>query len=133
MKKEALGFLSVGAVAAIVDFLFYMALWNFFGASLEVSKGASFAAGTFFAYFANRDWTFRHLIPDGRSWPRFVILYGVSLVLNVSVNSLLVELLSAYRFKVEVGFFVATATSAALNFIGMKFWVSIPKKQRGSK
>jgi putative flippase GtrA len=82
-----------------------------------------FLAGTLFAYFANRFWTFGHKPhPPGSSW-RFAILYAATLVVNVFVNSLTLRLLADMTAIVQLAFLMATGISASLNFLGMKFFV----------
>jgi putative flippase GtrA len=120
---EAMRFLPVGGLAVMIDFLAYTAL-TYAGAPIATSKALSFIAGAIFAFFANRSFTFRR---GGRDWisvTAFAAVYFLSLGLNVSLNSGVLALLP---FKgaaaLDAAWFVATAASAAFNFLGMKFFV----------
>jgi putative flippase GtrA len=123
IRRELAIFLVVGSLTVLVDFLAYRALlWS---ALLEVdpAKAVSFITGTVFAYFANRHWTFGRKQPVPGSWYRFIILYALTLGANVQVNKLMLKLLATMPWDLLLAFLVATGVSAALNFIGMKWFV----------
>lgn len=122
IKREISIFLVVGLLTVLVDFCsYYLFLWTDL---IEVApaKTIGFVTGTVFAYFANKLWTFRHA-QSGGNLLRFGMLYGGTLALNVSINALVISLVGQSRLGFAVAFFLATASSAILNFIGMKFFV----------
>jgi putative flippase GtrA len=91
IRRELPIFLVVGILTVLIDFLTYRGLiWvQLFG--VDIAKGIGFLVGTLFAYFANRFWTFSHKDhADGSIW-RFIVIYSISLVVNVYVNSLLIN------------------------------------------
>jgi putative flippase GtrA len=123
IRRELLVFLVVGSLTVLVDFLCYRTLlWSGVD-SVALAKSAGFLAGTVFAYFANRAWTFghRHHRP-GTAW-RFAVLYALSLGANVAVNGLVLQPLAGTAFAVQLAFLGATAVSTCLNFLGMKLFV----------
>ncbi|MDD3287394.1 MAG: GtrA family protein [Alphaproteobacteria bacterium] len=123
VRKEIGVFLIVGTLTVLVDFASYnLLLW--LDILVSPAKAAGFITGTVFAYFANRFWTFGHKnnIP-GNSAFRFVLLYGATLCTNVLVNKSVLEILSGMTEAIDVAFVIATGVSAALNFVGMKFFV----------
>lgn len=85
-----------------------------------IAKSISFAFGTFFSFVANRKITFNvnkhflnHLI-------KFSLLYFVSMIINVFINSIALDLFINLNFKVQISFILATFFSATFNFVGMK-------------
>jgi len=123
IKKEVLLFFLVGTLTVLVDFLSYRALALSQLLNVEVSKGASFLIGTVFAYFANRFWTFSSNTHAQGSVLRFVILYTLTLCVNIIINTIVLTLLDAKQGSIEMAFISATAASATLNFLGLKFFV----------
>ena len=123
IKRELATFLIVGGLTVLVDFLCYRALIGFDVFDTNMAKATGFLIGTLFAYFANRFWTFGHKphIP-GSAW-RFVALYLCTLGANVLVNSYTLKILNNPIKTMQAAFFLATAVSAVLNFIGMKYFV----------
>lgn len=123
IRKEASVFLIVGILTVIVDFLVYKTLlWR--GVNYNSAKAVGFIIGTIFAYFANKNWTFGHIDKCAQGQIiRFASLYGLTLGANVIVNHILLSLLKEYVMCVQLAFLFATAVSATLNFIGMKFFV----------
>ena len=60
IKRELAIFLVVGATTVLVDFVTYRSLIGFEVMVVDMAKTIGFLAGTIFAYFANRFWTFVH-------------------------------------------------------------------------
>lgn len=123
MRRELKVFLVVGSLTVLIDFLSYQSLvWSqLFG--IDVAKGVGFITGTVFAFFANRFWTFGNKrCAAGSAW-RFILLYSVTLSTNVVLNSLVLSALITLPGSVQFAFFIATAVSATMNFVGMKSFV----------
>ena len=90
IRRELAIFLIVGTMTVVIDFLTYRGLiWaQLFG--VDMAKGIAFLIGTVFAYFANRFWTFGHKVHAvGSPW-RFILVYSLTLAVNVLVNSFLI-------------------------------------------
>lgn len=93
IQRELIIFLVVGILTVIIDFLTYRSLIFAQLLDLNNAKGLGFLTGTIFAYFANRFWTFSpntHAI--GSVW-RFVVLYTLTLSINVLINSVVISYL----------------------------------------
>jgi putative flippase GtrA len=119
MRRELAIFLVVGSLTVLADFLVYRGLLAAGFGNVGIAKAAGFLAGTLFAYFANKDWTFGHARPAPGSALRFVLVYGATLLANVAVNAAVLAILPVPM----IAFLAATAVSATLNFAGMKFLV----------
>ncbi|WP_255594672.1 GtrA family protein [Acidovorax sp. sif1233] len=123
LRRELTIFLVVGVTTVILDFLTYRSIVALELTRVEMAKTIGFLAGTLFAYFANRIWTFGHKPKvSGTMW-RFAMLYAGTLLANVVVNSLMLKFFRANTFVINIAFIVATGFSACLNFLGMKFFV----------
>lgn len=123
IKRELVIFLIVGVSTVLVDFIAYRGLIEFEVMEVDMAKAIGFLAGTLFAYFANRFWTFSHKsYAPGSAW-RFSALYASTLGTNVLINSLAVKLLADMAIAFQLAFLFATGVSASLNFLGMKLFV----------
>lgn len=120
IKRELAIFLVVGSLTVLFDFLSYRGLASTGLLSTDWAKGFGFLAGTVFAYFANRFWTFNATAPARDSAMRFAVLYTTTLVANIAINRLALLMLSD---NIHLAFLIATGVSAALNFLGMKLCV----------
>ena len=126
-RKEILLFLLIGTTTVVIDFLSYrlcMALMIETG----TAKATGFLVGTIFAFFANRQWTFAASSSHAIHWEiaKFALVYGLSLLVNVSTNSGLLALAGRSELAIAFSFVVATGVSATMNFFGMKFLVFRP-------
>ena len=120
-RTQIARFLVVGTTTVAIDYAVY-SLLLLIGVTFAPSKGIGFTAGTLFAYFANRLWTFSARGGLDRI-ARFIVVYGVNLGVNVGLNSFVLALLGYDQIDTILAFLVATAASATLNFLGMKFLV----------
>lgn len=123
IKREFGIFLIVGSLTVLVDFAVYRGLLWLDITSIDFAKGVSFLAGTVFAYFANRFWTFGHQSIAAGSVGRFAALYLSTLIANIAVNALALKALIDAPSSLQWAFLLATGVSATLNFLGMKFFV----------
>jgi putative flippase GtrA len=123
IKREFGIFLIVGSLTVLVDFAVYRGLLWLDVTSIDLAKGVSFLAGTVFAYFANRFWTFGHQSIAAGSMRRFAVLYLSTLIANIAVNALALKALIDVPSSLQWAFLLATGVSATLNFLGMKFFV----------
>lgn len=123
IKRELCLFLIVGSLTVLVDFITYRGLVFAQLMNVSTAKAAGFLTGTTFAYFANRFWTFGHMPDSAGSVWRFALLYAATLTANVYINALMLDKLAGLTIVVQAAFLLATAASAILNFVGMKFFV----------
>jgi len=123
IRKEMSRFLVAGISAVATD----MGTYYLFLITLNPvpAKALSFLSGSVVAYLINKYWTFEVSARSYREMCRFSLLYFSTLMANVGINKLTLNVLPK---MVLVAFIAATATSTVLNFVGQKWWVF--KKER---
>ena len=138
--KQLTKFGLAGISAVCVDLFAYYLLSQFLDVNL--SKALSFASGTLVTYNLNKYWTWRQTDKNNLRLVWFLLLYAISMVINVAVNSLALKYLpnteilvqirdlgmevkQLFAMKTEkfVAFFIATAVSSIFNFLGQKYWI----------
>ena len=121
-NKELLKYIFVGLSTVLIDFLIYKFLIKFI--FIYLAKTISFLSGTFFSYQLNRTWTFKSGEKTLSQFIKYLIIHITSLVLNVFINSLLLNTFSKnYFLSYEVSFLIATLTSATYNFLFIKIFI----------
>ena len=121
-NKELLKYIFVGLSTVLIDFLIYKFLIKFI--VIYLAKTISFLSGTFFSYQLNRTWTFKSGEKTYSQFIKYLIIHITSLVLNVFINSLLLNTFSKnYFLSYEVSFLIATLTSATYNFLFIKIFI----------
>ena len=120
--KELLKYIVVGLSTVLIDFLIYKFLIKFI--VIYLAKTISFLSGTFFSYQLNRTWTFKSGKKTLSQFIKYLIIHITSLVLNVFINSLLLNTFSKnYFLSYEFSFLMATLTSAIYNFLFIKIFI----------
>jgi putative flippase GtrA len=108
-------FVLVGGLAFAVDLTSYQALVAL-GLWVHLAKALAFVVGTTTAYLINRRWTFPGR--GGRSeYLSVMALYGITFVVQVGMNAVMLALLPPFRGELTVAFIVAQSVATALNFI----------------
>ena len=121
-NKELIKYIFVGLSTVLIDFLIYKFLIKFI--VIYLAKTISFLSGTFFSYQLNRTWTFKSGKKTLSQFIKYLIIHITSLVLNVYINSLLLNTFSKnYFLSYEVSFVIATLTSAFYNFLFIKIFI----------
>lgn len=139
-RKQLTKFVLIGGLAVLTDLACYYGFLNLipadaFGPPLDneaVSKSLSFLCGLSVTYWLNKIWTWRRKDRDTRRLMRFLLIYGISLVLNVGINSGLLHLLHTHAvfasvpFKYFIAFVGATGSCSVFNFLCQKYWIFKP-------
>ncbi len=115
-------FIIVGFATVVIDFATYRLLLHL-DSPTAIAKALGFIAGTIFAYFSNKLWTFDRAKGGTYVFSRFIALYVTTLIINICVNSGVIAVLGKEEHFLEFAFLLATGTSATLNFIGMQMVV----------
>ena len=116
-NKQLFRFIITGFFVVTVDFICYFLLIKTL--SYDLSKFISFIVGTFFAFLVNKFWTFEKNKIMMDEIFKFFIVYGLSLFINVYVNSVIID----FSQLIFLAFLISTGCSATCNFLGQKFWV----------
>ena len=125
LKKQLKGYIISGVLATGTDFVIYSILSKWF-LGYDTAKTISFFSGTIVAYLYNKYITFGHHEKSFSEITKFLILYSLSMVCNVTINHigiLILDKLVVVKIAVFCAFILATLVSMAINFMGQKFWV----------
>lgn len=109
----------VGFSNVIVDLAVYSTLM-IIGADIISSKALAFVAGTLFSFIVNRRWTFKSQHTWSSRIVPFFLLYTLSMLVNVSINYLIVDLSHYSQFGYAAAYGSATTVSSVINFLGMR-------------
>jgi putative flippase GtrA len=118
LSTQLTRFVLVGGIAFVVDLSCYQALLAI-GLWVHLAKALAFIAGTTTAYLINRRWTFNGKGGRGE-YASIVALYGITFVVQVGMNALMLALLPPFHGEYTCAFIVAQALATAINFIGQR-------------
>ncbi len=121
-SSEVSRFIIVGSSTVLLDLFFYNVLLKF-GISSSNSKGLSFIVGAFYSYFANKSFTFNYRKYQLTKFILFLMLNVSTLLANVFINEVLLNILNRTDLSYVIAFLSATIVSATLNFLGLKYIV----------
>ena len=115
LSTQLIRFVLVGAVAFVVDLSCYQALLAL-GLWVHLAKALAFIVGTTTAYLINRRWTFQGK-GDRTEYVSIMALYGITFVVQVGMNAVMLALLPSFRGEFTCAFVVAQGVATAINFI----------------
>tara|TARA_B100000941_G_C28501416_1_gene554482 strand:+ start:866 stop:1261 length:396 start_codon:yes stop_codon:yes gene_type:complete len=125
-KKEFKKFFLVGLLAFFSDISTYY-LFTVSGLELNASKAISFLIGTLIGYLLNTIYTFEAAQYSSNTLIKYLLVYLVSMLLNVTVNALSIKLFLIFEIYMNISKFlaviVATIFSMIFNFICLKYYV----------
>ena len=130
-------FVLVGALNTFID----LGVLNFLiftsgivsGLFYSIFKGISFTIASTNSYFWNKFWTFESKkAVERREFSQFFLISIVGLLINVSVASLIVNIIGPQfglspEIWANIGAIGATFAGMTWNFLGYKFWVFQPR------
>ena len=126
--SQGLRFLVVGFSFVALDYIVYLSLLRLWF-TVDVAKSIGFLTASVFTHVVNKSWTFEST-GVMRLQSDSVVLYAVSMSVNVSINHYMLQNVGDMNIGFELSYIIATSCSATLNFVGMKFFVfQIPKEQ----
>ncbi|MGH3821345.1 MAG: GtrA family protein [Pseudonocardiaceae bacterium] len=115
LSTQLTRFVVVGGVAFVVDLGSYQALLTI-GLWVHLAKAVAFIAGTSTAYLINRRWTFQGK-GGGAEYASIVALYGITFVVQVGMNAMMLALLPPFHGEFTCAFLVAQGLATVINFI----------------
>jgi putative flippase GtrA len=155
-NKQAIKFILIGVLAVLTDIVCYFIVLNllpekiYFLDNEVVAKAISFLFGFTVTYTLNNRWTWRKTDHSRDRIFKSLLLYSISLGLNVFLNSMFLYLLrdrgmvnyfpfsTANQICEMIGFtigahlfaiIITTGLTAVFNFLGQKFWVFADKTE----
>ncbi|MDO4563110.1 MAG: GtrA family protein [Clostridia bacterium] len=117
--NEALRYVFVGVLNTIVGYGMYYIGIRFWGLHFAVASAISQIIGTLHSYIWNRKFTFRSRDSSPWEFVRFVSVYVVQYLVNVSV---LAALLALFSITEELAGAIAMCFGVLVSFLGHKFW-----------
>lgn len=115
LSTQLTRFVLVGGGAAIVDYSSYQALLAL-GLWVHLAKALGFIAGTTTAYLINRRWTF-HGRGSRVQFASVMALYGITFVVQVGMNAVMLAVLPPIRGEITCAFVVAQGIATSINFV----------------
>ncbi|WP_333617778.1 GtrA family protein [Dietzia sp.] len=120
IMEQAVRFILVGGVSAVVDYGIYQLLMALFGLPYPVAKAISFVFGTLTAYALNRRYTFR----SEPSWRKFVttmavyaVMFLVQWGIATGVTALLLDHDVSKFWATTIGFVLGQGVATVTNFV----------------
>jgi putative flippase GtrA len=115
-------FLVIGVLSVLCDLATYGLLLKL-EILVPIAKGVSYVTGMVFGFYGNKFWTFESPQKSIAEPITYLLLYAVTLGVNVGINSFLLGQLSdpiGPTLAKGFAFLVATGTTTILNFLGMR-------------
>jgi putative flippase GtrA len=115
-------FLVIGVLSVVCDLATYGLLCKL-EIAVPIAKGISYVAGMVFGFFGNKYWTFESAQKSIAEPITYLLLYAVTLGVNVAINSCVLARLSepiGPKLAAGVAVLIATGTTTVLNFLGMR-------------
>lgn len=123
IQKELKFFALNGVVSVVLAYGIYRGLVTG-GLLIEVANGVAYFVGMLYGFFANKRLTFRNgYVSSAGEAMRYILLHTGTLLVNVSVNSIVLEYVESLPMGFLAAFLAAITVSTALNFMGLKYWV----------
>ncbi len=123
LRRQILRFLLVGGTSVTVDLGVYLLLLP--NLDRTTAKGVAYLAGVVVGFIGNKLWTFESRRKSLAEPTLYLLIYLVTLMVNIAVNGgtlwVAEELGASPGLSNIAGFFMATAVTTILNFLGMKY------------
>ena len=116
-RRQLRRFLVVGLLSVATDLCVYAVLSATFELSVTWAKAISYLAGVVVGFALNKRWTFQS---SRRTWTEpisYLLLYAVTLGVNVGCNGLVLSWLIDQKL---IAFLFATGVTTVINFVGMR-------------
>jgi len=118
-------FIVIGVLSVLTDWTVYGLLMPL-GVTKYPAKGIGYVSGMIVGFIGNKLWTFESARRSAAEPFTYIMLYAITLGVNMVVNGVLLDLLVlwlSYAWAWRAALFVATAVTTVLNFVGMK-WIT---------
>lgn len=125
MIRRELGFFILnGIVSVTLAYFIYRVLVTEEILGVNSANGVAYISGMIYGFFSNRKWAFqdRELV-TGAKLTRYVFLHAFTLVVNISVNAIMLKVIFGMYGDILFSFLLAISFSTVLNFLGLKYLV----------
>lgn len=123
IRRELTFFIFNGLVSVAIAYGSYHALVSN-GWRIEAANAIAYLSGMGFGFIANNRLTFRCREEVSiRVLMHYASLHLATLLVNVAVNSIAIDILRGLPAHMTTAFIVAITFSTVLNFLGLKYWV----------
>jgi putative flippase GtrA len=123
-RKQLTRFLFVGGSSVAVDLVCYTLLLG--RLDRVTAKGIAYAVGVLVGFAGNKLWTFESRRKSYTEPAIYVFVYGITLVLNMAINSLVCDIVTPWirsdTTTQFLAFLIATGVTTVLNFLGLKYF-----------
>jgi putative flippase GtrA len=113
-------FVVVGTSSYLINLVTYALFLKVAGVDYRLAAVIAFVVSVSNSFFWNRRWTFRaHAERPHAQIPRFLVIYGVALSINLGVLELLVAGFGAPKLEAQA---IAALCAMPFSFLGNKLW-----------
>jgi putative flippase GtrA len=120
-RRHVLRFAVIGTCSGAADLPVYYLLTAGLGLPVAVGKGVGYLAGTLVGFVGNKLWTFESPRRGPAEAASYLLLYAVSLLINVGVNAGVLAWLGAGWTL--AAFVAAAGVTTVVNFLGSRLLV----------
>lgn len=117
-RRQVARFAVVGGGSVAVDLFVYWLLTTSTAMLPDVAKGLSYGTGVVLGFCGNKWWTFESRRRNASEPIVYLLLYAITLGVNVGCNRAVLALLG--QDAAMWAFLFATGVTTVLNFLGMK-------------
>ena len=119
LSKQFGLFALVGVAGTVAHYAVLYGLVEFAGIGAVAASGWGALTGLVINYVLNHGFTFKSDQPHWRAFPKFALVAGVGLGLNLAMMALLVNRLRIYYLFAQV---LVTGVVLVWNFLGNRLW-----------
>jgi putative flippase GtrA len=122
MRRQLARYVTVGVLSNLALYAGYLLL-TFMGLGHKLAMSLLYAVGVLQTFVLNKLWSFGHKGPSGAPLLRYVLVYALGYLVNLSALVLLVDIAGAPHEAVQGAMIVAIASGM---FVLQKYWVFQP-------
>jgi putative flippase GtrA len=114
----------IGAISVGIDYSIYSGL-VFLDLNMLIAKGLSYLVGLVFGFSGNKYWTFKSKRTIGNEWKSYLLIYSLTLILNIYSNGIVYDLVSKARPEISTRAFIlafisATSLTTIINYLSIR-------------
>ena len=119
ISKQFLRFTLVGIQSTLINYFFYILIYDF-TENLLIASFLGYFGGLFNSFIFGKKWVFRSLeVIRNKTIIKFVILY----LFGFFIMTLIIDLLSKWGFEYRLAWCIGITFAITNNFLGSKYFV----------